>query len=112
MSVAYPGPSVDPTLLVKGAIYRLADRLPHYLRPEGVSFDHRFLRFTDKDGNRVFPYVAWKGDKGFPSPGQFFISGAKPEGYLHLGAEPLPTRYAIGELVFVRLLTQTMAISS
>jgi hypothetical protein len=112
MPVTYTESSVNPPLLVKGAIYRLADRLPYHFCPESISFDHRFLRFVNKDGHTVIPHVAWEGDKGFPGPGQFFISGAKPEGYLHQGADPLTTRYAIGKLVFVRLQTQMVAISS
>jgi hypothetical protein len=87
-----------PPRLLIGAYYPVRDVVPSRLLPPGV-VRHDFRWQREDTGEQLRPFVRWMGEKRAPIAGEFFISGAIPEGYYT--HHDYKTEYAIGELVFV-----------
>jgi hypothetical protein len=87
-----------PPRLLIGAYYPTTGPLPCSLLPPGVV--RRDLRWWNADtGEMLHAFVRWTGEKRAPIAGEFFISGAIPQGY-HATIDH-KIEYPIGELVFV-----------
>jgi len=87
-----------PKKLLIGAYYPIRGFYPKDLAPPGVErLDFRWRNAATCEPLHAF--VRYMGERRAPIAGEFFISGAIPEGYY--ANNDYKTPYAIGELVFV-----------
>jgi hypothetical protein len=89
-----------PPQLLLGGCYPVRDVFPSKHAPLGV-VRREYRWCNEATGELLEPFARYLGGPNrAPSAGEFYISGALPEGY-YASNDYIETRFPIGELVFV-----------